>query len=232
MVALPKWPALLVVGEPVSEEDACEILIRTNSSWFNTNDDEWKKQVFQAYGIKFSQDQHGFILDSNQFEVEKELGVLDLSFLDNDRIMSCWIGGPHGWCDWEGRIGSSNYNIGKWPSDERVLYEWMQIAQAFPFLKLKAQLLDRESHEADPKPLVTYEIENGVARQLDEPGEVLCPSTSDLKAEIRALGRPFRERGVNLTHLVEALKITRERKEKRDAEARTDESRSESPGEV
>ena len=42
---LTKWPRLPVVGKRITEEQANEILIRTNQWFFSTNDKEWQAKT-------------------------------------------------------------------------------------------------------------------------------------------------------------------------------------------
>jgi hypothetical protein len=89
-------------------------------------------------------------------------GFLELSLLYTSRISSTWIGGPHGWCDWDGRIGSSNYNIGKWPDADHVTAEWELIAATFPYLDLTAQLI---TDEGDGQVAAQWRVRNGTAER-------------------------------------------------------------------
>ena len=84
-----------------------------------------------------------------------------MKYLKNSQIASCYIGGAHGWCNWDGKILSNSMNIGKWPDAVEVLKEWEIIAEAFPFLDLKCQLLSNEIHVADAFPLIEYTIKDG-----------------------------------------------------------------------
>lgn len=77
--------------------------------------------------------------------------------------MSCWIGGTHGWCDWDGTIFANSFNVGKWPTVEEVEKDWQAIAAAFPFLDLRSQLLNRGSSEAvdeGASPVVEFVVRN------------------------------------------------------------------------
>lgn len=141
-IALPKWPALLVMGKKVTREQAVEIIFRTNSGW-SSNDRHFLKFVADNIGHKTDEYDYMYLNP----EMREQWGSLPLEYLGNSRIVSCWIGGPHGWCTWEGDIFTNNYNIGKWPSVQEVFSEWSEIAQAFPFLDLRCQLLDREAGE-------------------------------------------------------------------------------------
>ena len=142
MPALDKWPRLLVDGAPVSQAQAKDILIRTDSWVLCTNDKGWERTVYRAAGIPLAQ--HGMPGWDELKAFRARMGVLDLSYLHNARIASSWIGGPHGWCDWDGRIGCSTYNIGKWPSLEEVTDDWQRIAATWPNLDLAAQLITEE----------------------------------------------------------------------------------------
>ncbi|WP_106239822.1 hypothetical protein [Nonomuraea fuscirosea] len=125
MIDLTKWPRLLVVGEPVTREQASEILVRTDDWFLSTNDRAWKAAVeglAAEYGMPaeppFSADiETKKSAWAGKREWRQRVGVLQLEYLGNARIASPWIGGPKGWCDWDGRIGCGNYNVGKYPMD-------------------------------------------------------------------------------------------------------------------
>ena len=101
-----KWPRLVVAGQPVSEEQADEILIRTASlplTWA-TNDHQLETTiaaVFAEFGAPLDtrdETYSGRHVSSYRAHVEwaRRVGILDLSYLHNSRIASSWIGGPHG----------------------------------------------------------------------------------------------------------------------------------------
>ena len=188
-IGLPKWPALIVKGEKVTEEQAAEIIIRT-SGWLSCNDHEFANSCNEVlYDAKIP-DEHKPYYDginkgieaklgleekdwreiyAYREEKEKELGIIkDLQYLGNDRVCSSWIGGPHGWCDWDGTIECHNYNIGKWPTVEEVYNEWKKIAKAFPFLDLRCQLANHEASspemDPNPRPVIEFIVKNGKVR--------------------------------------------------------------------
>lgn len=157
-IGLPKWPALLVTGKRVTLDQAIEINFRTASSWWSTNDKEFLEFIAESIGASI--EGYGY-LNFTQ-EMREKWGHLSLEYLCNSNIVSSYIGGPHGWCSWDGHIFANSYNIGKYPSVVEVHSEWEQIAKAFPFLSLRCQLLDGESSEdGDRKALVEYVIEDG-----------------------------------------------------------------------
>jgi len=173
-IELPKWPALIVVGEDVTVDQAKEINIRTSSlDYFFTNEHEYVMKLYKyLYNKEYIKTTSRSSYASDLFDgyseykrayekLHEELGLIDLEYLGNHNIVSSWVGGPHGWCSWSGRIFSDNYNIGKWPNVETVYKEWVAIAEAFPYLKLKSQLLNGETSEEDTVPLIEYELRNG-----------------------------------------------------------------------
>lgn len=182
-IGLPKWPALAVVGKPITRDQAMEILIRTDDLWFSSNDHQFDRLLSQyVFDVEIAE--AGFDTKSRaikeklgltegpdtwskvyEYENQKraELGHISLNYMQNSRIVSSWIGGPHGWCDWDGNIGSRNYNIGKWPTVQEVYLDWKKIAAAFPFLDLKCQLMGHEAgpDDGEDKPLVEFTVKNG-----------------------------------------------------------------------
>lgn len=197
MPDLTKWPLLLVKGEPVTEQQANEILVRTISPWgLSVNDQDWNRTTGRILGITV--DKHGSHDYQSTKAVSERLGVLDLEYLYTSRIASAWIGGPKGWCDWDGRIGCNNYNIGKWPSEESVTDDWATIAAAFPYLVLTAQLV---TDEGEGELVAEWRVQCGTVAQR-EPGK-----------QIRLMAEPSfagffmggRERGVSPDRLEVAV---------------------------
>lgn len=230
-IELPKWPALVVVGEPVTKEQAMEILIRTDSLYFCCNDREWEKELnFIVYGFKDGnvddrlKEKHG--IPKGQYSPEfyeikesyqNRYAPIELQYLDNHRIASAWIGGAHGWCSWDGSIGCSNYNIGKWPSVQEVFEEWVIIASKFPFLDLKCQLMNEEAGESESlKPLVEFRIKDGKV-EIYEPGEILAIPSFGTEDMIARFNDPHGERGCSLETVKEAFEFV-EKKIKIDEE--------------
>lgn len=180
-VSLPKWPGMLVLGDNVTLDQAAEIIIRTNYFPFCTNNHTFNRMYTR---MLFGIDKVYYDLTSEDNSVIeekcKEYGILPIYYLCNAQILSSWVGGPHGWCKWDGQIKTSCYNIGKWPSIETVYEEWKLIAQTFPFLKLKCQLLNGEICEHDEKelkPLVEYIVENGDVTINYNPKELILEPT-------------------------------------------------------
>lgn len=140
------------------------------------------------------------------------VGQLDLQYLYNSRILSSWIGGPHGWCDWNGYIRCSNYNIEKHPSVEEICKEWQVIATAFPYLNLKSQLI---TEEGEGNIAVEFEVKDGTAI-MKTPGALL-EAVKDLDIDEIVISFHNHERGRGCTYekFVEAVDYTRKQIQQR-----------------
>jgi hypothetical protein len=233
-IGLPKWPALLVVGERVTPDQAAEIIVRTANWPLSTNDHDWAERVHLTVGAP--PDPYGrsttlppsdatpevrqafwhAVHEAND-AFDAAIGVIPLEYLANSRIASSWIGGPHGWCNWSGAIGCNNFNIGKWPSTTDVRDEWKAIAAAFPFLCLQAQLLDREQCEVEdgpPVPLVQYLVARGEV-SWSVPTQLLCPTRDEAEHEAawtHHLTDARAERGCTIEQVKRGVELARARK--------------------
>jgi len=205
-IGLPKWPACVVTGQPVTEEQAAEILIRTDSWYIGTNDKAWEAQIMHIANIEASAGGYGADWESTQaFKTRHQ--ILELSYLSNDRIASCYVGGPNGWCAWDGTIGQTDKNIGKWPDVETVYNEWCQIAEAFPFLNLRCQLFDHEACEEEAQAVIEFVVEGGTVR-MSEPVCPLAPDR-DIEKDLATIFQRGGERGCSPVTLTRALNFVR-----------------------
>lgn len=191
---LPKWPQHYVTGVSVTVEQAKEIIRRTDTFFtqgYGGNNHEYDRAVRQMMGMapsfsdrpyeKFPGD------DAPQAEkdafyarrraeaeadrvvytaFEKRWHPLRTSYVHNSWVSCAFIGGPHGWCHPDGRIGYVD-NVGKWPSIEDVLGDWKILAEAFPFLDIGVTLYDGESCEDGTRPVVSMVIRAGKAELAD-----------------------------------------------------------------
>lgn len=180
-----KWPAMLITGEKVTEEQAMDIIIRTdeavvnpNMYTFGNNQDfgkQWAKLIDVSYDY-----------DESVYSRSKCINFVSLEYLYNNLLSSCWVGGSTSWIWEDGSIFRFS-NIGKWPSTEKVFDELKQIAQAFPYLKLKVTLFDEqvmpdfyireqkivyaEYENVLDKALCSFTVENGDVTYHNEPFE-------------------------------------------------------------
>jgi len=163
---LPKWPQLVVSGLPLTASQTCEVMIRTTDFYLSSNDRDFEDKIYatidRVLSYSFNSGDRHTDRGSRIKAMDKDLSVLTLDYLTNSRLVSCWVGGPKGWLNWDGRVGCCNYNIGKWPDAERVLEEWEAIARAFPYIELSCQLMSGESCEPDAAPLINYQVKEGL----------------------------------------------------------------------
>ncbi len=216
-LGLPNWPCIVVVGRKVTTEQAQEIIVRTDSWRFSSNDRELEKSLHSLAGLSTPWEPEmttAEIQDAweKDCEVKKAHGVLDLEYLTNAQIVSCYIGGPHGWCSWDGDIFCNNFNIGKWPSTEEVYNEWCLIAKTFPFLNLRCQLMNVESCEENPKPVIEYIVKDGKV-SMEIPTDHLTipvsPDFEDQAMKIAYMSSRSREFGCTMGEFASALALTR-----------------------
>jgi hypothetical protein len=214
-VGLPKWPQLLVVGDQVTPDQAAEIILRTNSIPFHSNDDKWEAWLHQSIGFrKHEADGDFHAWHELLLRINQELALVECEYLHNCRIASCYFQGPHGWIDWDGNVGCYAFNIGKWPSPTDVFESWSNIAKAFPFLSLRAQLCDREQCEEGGRPVIEYVVAEGKVTACC-PIERLEPKFSGVSASFDAaalqiaLGDSRRERGCSEQQFLHALQLAR-----------------------
>lgn len=149
-VGLPKWPGVIIWGDPVLPEQAEEIILRTMSLHLFSNCKEAMREFYGAMGVRV--DLHSGAPDFGDLEKARESSRnLELGYLRNYNVLSAYVFGPHGWVQWDGTVGSRGTNVGKWPGADSIHDEWWLIARAFPYLSLTCQLHDRESCEDNPK---------------------------------------------------------------------------------
>lgn len=136
-----KWCKILVVGDPLTREQTNEVLLRTNNSWTG-QDDYWNDELAAIAGIEL--DQYGYPDWQQYRQATRELGLLNLEYMGNSRIVTSYIGGPHGWVDWRGRVHANSYNVGKNPSEAEIGDELAAIAKEFRYLRMIVQVLTGE----------------------------------------------------------------------------------------
>ncbi|MDD4866188.1 MAG: hypothetical protein PHQ28_03380 [Mycobacterium sp.] len=197
---LTKWPRLLVVGDPVTPRQANEILLRTDAWLFATNDRMFESVVCQLIGATGDQGRPDLAAIDG---FRRSISALDLHYMGNSRILTAMLGGPYGWCDWDGRVGCASYNIGKWPSVDAVTEDWQAIAAAFPYLDLSAQVV---THEGEGNVAAEWVVKEGrVETRVEGPFERLTQPQEFTEAEAMRTMRVGGERGVELDRLRQAI---------------------------
>jgi hypothetical protein len=203
-INLNKWPGCVIMGKDVTELQAAEIIFRTDPHLpdfkYASNDTDFEKELNVVFGFPHGDD------DGNKYstgwvdrseKLFKQLKKIPLEYMHTDRILTCYVGGPNGWCSWSGKIFTNNKNIGKWPSVEDVAEDWGKIAKAFPFLQLYCQLMDKESCEDGAGPIVRFEVQDGQVKVTDNV-DPLIPSCDTSLTDILGMTRPDYERGITI----------------------------------
>lgn len=194
-VNLPKWPQMLISGSPVTPEQAKEIIFRTDAfltdayGYNGGNNIEFNEHYRNSSGLSMLDggDNYAKKFDFNNY-VKEKVGFIELNYVPSDFASSCFVGGPDGFCSPDGEIKFSN-NVGKWPSAEVIYEDLVELAEAFPFLEMKCTLMDGESCEENTKPVISFDVCNGVVCVTDshlerEDGPELF-DTSRLLASLR-----------------------------------------------
>jgi len=207
-----------VIGKKVTHEQAEEIILRTSTlSYFSTNSGEVSSKLMEIFfGELLNKRTIGHhartlydILPSDKAErrinstyIRINSIATQLEFLLNQRIVSAYIGGPHGWCDWDGTVGCDSYNIGKWPSIEEVYNEWKLIAATFPYLELNCRLFSGETCEENIVPVVEFTVNDGKV-VVTEPKNTDSKAPTKLDTDFTAerLTNPTAELGIDLDKL-------------------------------
>ena len=208
-----KWPGMIVKGDNVTVEQAAEILLRTDTHLpffqYAGNDQEFIRELEALFGVVREESTNGIHLWDKMDEAYKKYRKLDLYYLQNDRIISCWIGGPKGWCDWDGTIGCRNYNIGKWPTVEAVAEDWNTIAEAFPFLNLQCQLFNGETCEDYSAPILIFKVKDGnvVVGDSDEPIDIFSDAIDPILSSPFGLFSYEKERGISIDGLKKKIEL-------------------------
>ena len=206
-VGLPKWPGLVVSGQRVTTRQAAEILIRTDSSLPNFkyagNDRQHAAKLMELFGMDYDDNEDDYQARwKAEDDLRDRLKVIPLNYLPNSQIVSAYIGGPHGWCDWNGNIFANSYNVGKWPSVEEVAEDWASIAEAFPFLDLTSHLYNAEACE-DGKPVVEFIVKDGKVEVRPPQKLDLAPLVDDFSESVilDLFTNPNRECGITINAL-------------------------------
>jgi hypothetical protein len=132
-----KWCPLRLYGQPVDTKLAREIIFRTQRQAIPyTNDHAWTKAIYREIGYE-QVNKIGNTLE--ELAVDRALRsltkILPLNVLFNDQVSSCYIGGPHGWINWDGAEGLKVSSQSKQPfintitTNQRLgLGVWLEIA--------------------------------------------------------------------------------------------------------
>lgn len=170
-IDLNKWCQVIITGKKITEEQALEIIRRTDSFFvggYGGNDHDFDEQVEKICHIPNYDDNFEDYIELNKAWKEKWNTVFT-SFIHNDWISSAYIHGPSGWCHPDGTIGYF-YNIGKYPTIKSVCEDMDVLGKEFPFLDLEVTICEDEEPlvgEFDNTPLITLNLKNQIVSQVE-----------------------------------------------------------------
>lgn len=214
---LPKWPGMLVKGKKITVEQAYEVILRTTDFNWSSNDFNFEEHLNEyLYGYTGIKGWDSYrVIEQEKDKIAFINQIDNIYYLKNSRILSSWVGGAKGWCNWDGEIYCGNYNIGKWPSVSEVFNEWALIASAFPFLELTCQILNNEilcdeKYRSEPeiKAVVQFNIINGAVHICEPDTDMLhLQQEIDYTNRFSATG----ERGCTFQQFKTAIDYMREK---------------------
>lgn len=165
-----------VTGKPVTEDQAKEIIRRTDSAFQHLdiagNNHEHRTRLTRLYNYPVLNDDSYPKYFEERVKWFEAWGFIQTEYVHNDWIASAFIMGPHGWCHPNGQIGFVD-NVGKWPTIEHIQREWGIIAKAFSFLDVGATLYSGESCAEGIEAVVSLRIRSGKVTLKD-------PHTTDV----------------------------------------------------
>lgn len=200
-----KWPQMFTTGEQLTVEQAKEIIRRTDYffsgfDFIGGNNHSFTEKYLRDSGKqqiseKFKSDRQGFYAFEQKFKEKWQ--YIDTQYVHNDWASCSFIGGPHGWCNPDGKILYRD-NIGKYPSISEVVDDWAALLEAFPFLNINATLYDGESCQPEAKPIVTISIGNGVIRIHEDHSVQKLPRSENPAVDtfLLNMNNPLREQGL------------------------------------
>ena len=174
---LPKWPQMLVWGAPVTQEQAKDIILRTDrffsevTNFPGGSNRRWIEWAQAELGFR-----HLVVSDlpaarrrasEAESALRKALGTVRTEYVHNTWASSSF-GIPYGWCHPDGTIWYE-YNVGSHPGTRCLFEEWQTIAEAFPYLDLTVTFFDGERLHEDREPVISFRVQNGHVTLLDAP---------------------------------------------------------------
>lgn len=176
---LPKWPQMIVTGKKLTEQQALEIIRRTDTFFFgyDGNNHSFNKQAREILELPNDEDIWRIQDTDERYkkyeeyrtkrdEFHNKWGTIETEYVHNSWISCAFIGGPHGWCHPDGTIGYSD-NVGKWPEVEEIYNEWCLLAKEFPFIEVGVTLWNGEGCEDNTRPVVSFKIKDGKVEIVD-----------------------------------------------------------------
>lgn len=211
-IHLPKWTGCMIRGKRIDNKDNWieKILVQTSSFDLFSNNKYSVKEFYDNFEIEY--DSYGYPKGNDIDKLNKECGILSLTYLQNSPYCSACVDNPN-WLHWDGRI-EFNKNLGKYPSATNIYEEWKLIAKRFPILDLQCQLFDDEmcnviENPENYSPLVQFNIKNGCVEVLfDDFDDIEMPAPTDYASFFMKLMSGMEEI-VNPKYAGEAVKLVK-----------------------
>lgn len=167
-IELPKWSQYIVNGDSITEEQALEIIRRTDHFFTEEHYVTWdcfEKQVCEICKIPHKKEDTFYRLHDIFKKKWKCLG--DFYYFVNDWIY-CNSGGAgyHGWCHPDATIGYCNHGYMKYPSVGNFHHELKILGNLFPFLHLYCTIMNADEGLATES-IITLELKNGIVTCLE-----------------------------------------------------------------
>jgi hypothetical protein len=226
-LSLPKWPQFKLTGASVTQQQAIDIIRRTDTflragSLHGGNNKTWEAWAKRELGFNLlsepdnnKQELNDWQSDWNKYyeichEINKRLGCVGTAYLHNNWASSAFIYGAHGWLHPSGHV-YHGFNLGKWPTVAEVVNDLRLLLKAFPYLNLVGTLYDSEYCET-PQPVVTLIARKGrVSASLNhDQHHKVHPSinTSNQDVDLDAVFDRRTEQGLPDQFIVDYGKIT------------------------
>jgi hypothetical protein len=171
-LSLPKWPQMIVRGLSVTQEQAKEVIRRTDKSFgpFEIGNlySKFPARICEKIGhpVEEAGDIGVLYQYDRWLDWSQKWGYIQCDFVYNNWIEKYCVHGPAGWMNPDGKI-QYGFNVGKWPSIDCLLQEWKVLAKEFPFINLFVILMSGEYCEDGTVPVVGIRVKDGSARLFD-----------------------------------------------------------------
>ena len=186
-------PHLLVVGEDITEEQASEIIIRTNR-WPIIRFSHLYEKIKKIYISSLPEEELISHVEFNYQILEKKIKSLHLNYFFNHRVDS--TSGLRGWCNWNGKIFCNNYVLRGWPNYENIISDLEAISSNFPYLNFKLQIVEKQKTF---KPAYTFQIKDGKVKELYSKKLITKPDDTVLNEDY------FKNKELNEKHINKVL---------------------------
>jgi hypothetical protein len=172
-IGLPKWPQCIIHGKKITEEQALEIIRRTDTFFEsylcggnNKSFNEKARKICKIPQMSKDFETYHEWVNRDKKWTEKWKKI-SLNFLSNSWVSSAFIYGPHGWCHPDGTI-EYHFNIGKWPEVEEIYDDLIILSEHFPFLEMDVTIMSKEWVEEENIPIITLRLKDGEITFIDD----------------------------------------------------------------